>query len=199
MAKKKYAILILAAGGSKRLGHPKQLVKWNQSTLLNHTLEQALSSNNSDVYVALGGNHSVIKHTISLGVSIIDIPDWEDGMGTSISVSLNEMKVKKYEAIIISVCDQPYISEVVFKNLLAEFERGKSSIVISKYKNSSGPPTLFGKKHYDRLLKLEGDVGAKEIVKNNLVEVGIIQFQKGDIDIDTEKDLRSLLELKEGF
>ena len=117
----------------------------------------------------------------------------EDGMGSTISTSLNQIDLEKYQAIILSMCDQPYLSDEVFNNLLTEFEKGESTIVVSLYKKSSGPPTLFGRKLYEHLLKLKGHHGAKSIVKHYHKEVASIQFEKGEIDIDTEKDLRKLL------
>lgn len=189
MGKNKYAILILAAGSSERLGRPKQLVKWNQSTLLNHTIEQACKSSHTDVYIALGGNQAEIRPSITLAIPIINIPNWRDGMGSSISRSLAYITTKNYEAIILSVCDQPYISCHIFEALIRKFEKENLSIVTSNYKNSSGPPTLFARKHFPALLKLKGDVGAKKVVKNNLSEATKVQFSDGDIDIDTEDDL----------
>ena len=113
-------------------------------------------------------------------------------MGTTISSSLNQIDIDIYEGIILSVCDQPYISNDIFNNLINAFENRKSSIIVSQYKNGSGPPTLFAKKHYHNLLQLRGDIGAKKIIRENLNEVTFIAFENGNIDIDTEDDLKNL-------
>ena len=192
LGRHKYAILILAAGKSERLGMPKQLVKWNQSTLLNHTIAQAIRVCNSDVFVALGANQKDIRPSISSEAIILDITNWQDGMGTTISSSLSQIDVGNYKGIILSVCDQPYISNDIFDNLMNAFENENSSIIVSQYKNGSGPPTLFAKKHYYNLLQIRGDIGAKKIIRENLNEVTFISFENGDIDIDTEEDLKNL-------
>jgi len=188
----KYAILILAAGNSTRLGRPKQLIKWNKSTLLNNTIEQASKIDNLDIYVALGGNKGDIHDSILSEATIVDISNWQDGMGTSISSGLNQIEVDNYDGIIISVCDQPYISYNEFFNLIYAFENSLSSIIISRYDKGSGPPSLFSRKHYHSLLQIRGDIGAKNIVRENLDDVSYIPFMKGSIDIDTEKDVKNL-------
>ena len=102
MDRNKYAILILAAGNSARLGRPKQLVKWNHSTLLNYIIDQASKVDNADIYVALGGNQSEIRPLILGRAELLDIQNWQDGMGTTISSSLKEIEVDIYNGIIIS-------------------------------------------------------------------------------------------------
>ncbi len=192
MGKHKYAILILAAGSSERLGRPKQLVKWNKTTLLNHTIDQASNVEHTDVFVALGGNQNEIRRSISERAVLLDVSNWREGIGSSIASSLMQIQISDYVATILSVCDQPYISTDVFKDLIIEFEKENSTIVSSNYKIDSGPPTLFDSKHYEALLKLHGDQGAKKIVLNNMEQVRFIQFQNGYIDIDTPHDLNEL-------
>jgi len=173
------------------------MVRWNQSTLLNNTIEQASSVENADVYVALGANQIEIRPSISENAILLDIPNWQEGIGISISSSLSQIQVSGYKAIILSVCDQPYISKDVFKDLIFLFEKSDSSTIISsKYKVDSGPPTLFDSKHYDALLGLDGDRGAKKIVLNNIEEVNFIQFQNGHFDVDTPIDLNHLSTLE---
>jgi len=191
--KNKYAILILAAGSSERLGRPKQMVKWNETTLLNHTIQEALTANDTDLYVALGGNLIDIQSSISDKITKVYISKWKDGMGQSISESLSQIPIQSYEAVIISMCDQPYISSTIFENLIETFEKEKSSIIISKYNESSGPPTLFDRCHFQSLQLLKGDNGGKHIVKNHFEETSFIEFEKGNIDIDTEEDIRNLM------
>ncbi len=196
MDKNKYVLLVLAAGSSERLGRPKQLVKWNQSTLLNHTIEQALNTENTDVFVALGGNQIDILPTISRKVPILTIHNWHEGMGSSIAKSMSRINIENYKGIILSVCDQPYISYDIFNKLINKFEKEKSSIIISKYEVATGPPTLFSRIYFNDLLELKGDNGAKKIVKKHNDEIDYILFPTGEIDIDSEADLKILNDLK---
>jgi molybdenum cofactor cytidylyltransferase len=192
LVKNKYAIIILAAGNSTRLGYPKQLVSWNQTTLLNHAIDHAARVKNSDIYVTLGGHQKEVIDSIVHDLSIFVNPFWEEGMGSTISYTMDKIAKHGYEGIILSVCDQPYISHHIFIDLIEAFQLGNNSIIISKYDTSSGPPTLFSKVHFKALANLRGDDGAKKIVKNNISHLGHIDFNQGHIDIDTENDLKQL-------
>ncbi|MEM9544745.1 MAG: nucleotidyltransferase family protein [Bacteroidota bacterium] len=190
--KNKYAILILAAGESKRLGRPKQLVRWKNTTLLNHTITSALATKKTDVMVALGAHHSIILPTLTGNISILKIKNWNEGMGATMSNCFNQFSFEAYQGIIISVCDQPYISEDVFSDLIHRFEMGRKTIIVSKYDNGMGPPTLFSNTYLPKLKILKGDVGAKSLIRQNMTEVDSILFEKGTIDIDQIEDIQKL-------
>lgn len=192
MDKKKYAILILAAGESKRLGRPKQMVVLNNSTLLNNTIEEAIRIKKADVFVILGDKHKIIQDTLNEHIPTFINPKWKLGMGASIAFGVKQIKENGYDAIILSVCDQPYISEKIFNQLISSFESRSKSIFVSKYNSESGPPTLFDIKYADALEELKNDQGAKEILRQNLDQVGYIEFKMGEIDIDTELDITKL-------
>ena len=182
--------MILAAGASRRLGHPKQLVKRKHTTLLNHTIEQAQGSQVGNVFVALGSSFKEILPTLDNNIHTIFIHDWHEGMGQSIAESIEVIEKEKFDAIIVSVCDQPFISEKQFRDLKHAYECDDFSIVVSRYSDSKGPPTLFDKQHFEALKNLTGDDGAKEVVRNNKDNVTHIDFPEGDIDIDTKEDER---------
>ena len=189
---KKYAIIILAAGSSSRLGLPKQLISWNQSNLLNNTIQQACLLDDADVFVTLGDKYKVIADTIPHDISTFHHPNWQEGMGSTIAFSVKQIVDNNYDGVILSVCDQPYISKNIFEKLISTFEKGDKSIVISEYKTASGPPTFFSSIHFKELLKLSGDNGAKVIIRKNATNVGNINFNNGDIDIDTENDVNRM-------
>ncbi len=77
-------------------------------------------------------------------------------------------------------------------DLIAKFESGNCDIVISKYLDSKGPPSLFSSKYIKELKLLSEDEGARSIVKSNQQNLCFIDFPKGDIDIDTEEDLSKM-------
>ncbi|MDF1694258.1 MAG: nucleotidyltransferase family protein [Saprospiraceae bacterium] len=197
MDKLRYAIIILAAGGSRRLGHPKQMVGWESSTLLNHTIKQANQVSNSDVFVTLGDCFDEIHSSIKEKVHIIFHPEWYHGMGSTISFSVSKIQLKKYKGVILSVCDQPYISTDNFVNLINKFESSSAKIVVSEYRNGQGPPTLFSQEIVKDLMKISGDNGAKSIIKKYKNDVVSTCFYGGEIDIDTVEDLEKLKGSKE--
>lgn len=186
----KYAILVLAAGTSSRLGRPKQLVEIGNGNLLSHTIDAASSISNTDVHIILGAYSKEILAELKTCYPVYINPNWDKGMGNTIAFGVNQIKGFKYQALILTVCDQPYLEETHFERLISFYENeSKENIIVSKYKAGNGPPSLFSAQHFDQLGSLEGDLGAKSVVKNNLENVGFIDFKRGNIDIDQEEDL----------
>jgi len=187
---KKYAILILAAGTSSRLGRPKQLVKFGNSNLLSHTIYAASQIENADTHIILGAHADEISDTINTTLPIHINPNWERGMGNSIAFGVGKVRDLVYDAVILTVCDQPYLEAPHFEQLIEMYEGGSAvDLVISKYTNGSGPPSLFDPRYFNQLCGLDGDDGAKAMVKGNMKRVGFAHFERGDIDVDQEEDL----------
>lgn len=189
---KSYAIIILAAGTSSRLGRPKQLVKHPNGNLLSHTIDTASKIKNANTYVILGAYAREISEVINTEIATYINPNWERGMGNSIAFGVENIRDIGYDAVILTVCDQPYLEAIHFDQLIKMYEDNTvADLIISKYTNGNGPPSMFDSQYFDQLCKLDGDNRAKTIVKNNLSNVGFSGFEKGDIDIDTEADLKS--------
>jgi len=190
MNQRKYAILILAAGNSSRLGRPKQLVKFGDGNLLSHTIDVVSSIPNADVHIILGAFSKEILDEINTCYPIQINPNWKKGMGNTIAFGVNQVKDSKYDAVILSVCDQPYLEPIHFEQLIQSYENAsQKNIIVSKYESGNGPPSLFCAQYLDQLCSLEGDHGAKSIVKKNLEKVGFIDFKRGDVDVDKKEDL----------
>ncbi len=190
----KSAILILAAGNSSRLGSPKQLLDVNGQKLLTHVVRQACDSKAADVYVVLGSDANVLSQLIkNYKVEIIVNKDWENGMGSSLKAGIREIqKQSTYDIVIVSVCDQPFLTSALFNQLLDQ--TGEQEIVVSVYSDRSfGPPTLFRKSQFARLMTIKDAAGAKSVIKNYDGELGLIPFEKGDIDLDTKQDYNTYL------
>lgn len=185
----KYAILVLAAGTSSRLGRPKQLVEIGNSNLLSHTIDAASSTPNADVHIILGAYSTEILDEIKIDHPVHINPNWAKGMGNTIAFGISQIKCFEYQAVILTVCDQPYLEATHFEQLVHLYENDSKDIIVSKYRSGNGPPSLFSAQHFDQLGSLEGDLGAKSVVKNNLENVGFIDFKRGNIDIDQEEDL----------
>ncbi len=96
--------------------------------------------------------------------------------------------------IIIAVCDQPFVSSAIFKQLYEQQEKTVKHIVASSYADTIGTPALFTQKYFDALMSLQGEEGAKKILKANAEDVATIDFPQGAIDIDTQKDYDNLLD-----
>lgn len=185
------ACIIVAAGDSKRLGSSKQLLFLEDSnTLIQRQLDTVLQVNGMDVFLVLGANREeILKKIRFASVTILFNPDWQKGMSESIVVGLKAIKQIGYKGIIISVVDQPFLNKEIFYKILDIVDWSKEQIIVSKYDVGSGPPTFFHHRYYQELLELEGDIGAKPIVKKYFDKVQYIDFERGSFDIDTSEDI----------
>ncbi|KOP38309.1 nucleotidyltransferase family protein [Flavobacterium sp. WLB] len=192
----KTAIIILAAGNSSRLGRPKQLLEYKDSTLLKNTISEALKVPNSFTIVVTGANHNEVQKELNTTeINICFNPEWENGMSSSIVKGLNELLLLKPDCdeCIFAVCDQPFVTNLVFENLISEYHKTKKGIIASAYSETLGTPVLFHRKYFNELLELSGQEGAKKIIKKYLEDTVSVPFVKGNIDIDTEEDYNKLI------
>ncbi|MDQ6530355.1 nucleotidyltransferase family protein [Flavobacterium sp. LHD-85] len=195
-AQNKTGIIILAAGNSSRLGRPKQLLEFKESTLLKNTISEALKVENSFVIVVTGSNHDVIESELNLPeITFSFNSDWEKGMSSSIKKGINQLLDHNpdCEQCILAVCDQPFVTNSVFENLILESCKTQKGIAASAYSETLGTPVLFNKKYFQELLELNGQEGAKKLVKKYAEDVVSVLFEKGNIDIDTEEDYNKLI------
>lgn len=188
-------IVVLAAGASTRLGTPKQLLQYHGKTLLSHAVNEAVNAKADAVVVVLGKNPDLFTSEIDKEkVRIVVNEDWEEGMASSVRLGLHTLlNMKPYiDAIIFMVCDQPYISSSVLNELITIQQKTTKQIVTCSYGDSIGPPALFHKKYFHELKELKGDVGARNIIQQNMNDVASILFPEGKIDIDTQQDYEAL-------
>ena len=185
------AIIILAAGGSSRLGRPKQLMPVNAETLLHRTTRVALESKASQVTVVLGAHAGVCGVELSgLPVRLAFNPVWRDGQASSIVAGLKDVRrhPPHPDAVVILACDQPLLTSSVIDGLIeAHRELGKG-MVACRYAGTNGVPALFSRRYFDALLRLEGERGAKVLFQDAPEDLACTAFEDGWADIDTMED-----------
>ncbi len=190
--------LLIAAGESKRMGAPKQLLPWGNKTLMEHQIE-VLQKARLKVSVVLGANAESIQKTIEhLDVEVFNNNDWNMGMGTSIACGAKEINLSKesLDGILIALVDQPLISSEHFQTMIQKFEPGNNQIIVSQSDSGiTGPPVLFDIRYLDGLMELQGEAGAKPIIKNHQEKVILIPCQSSLEDIDTPEAYQRLLKL----
>ena len=189
------SIIVLAAGSSSRLGQSKQLILVDGKTLLEKSALAAINSGAQHVVVVLGAQAALHKKAIeNLPVEIIINEEWEKGMGNSLKAGLKYL-VTKYpetEAVIVMVCDQPFLSSEHLKKLITSFQKNPAGIVASSYNQTKGVPALFSRSMFDQLFKLEDIQGARKVIQFHQGSIQLIEFPKGEIDLDTPEDLSKL-------
>ncbi len=187
----KIGIIILAAGESKRMGSPKQLLDIEGKSLIRRTAEVALATDCYPVVLVIGANKTQIApEIIDLPLTVIDNPMWHEGMSSSVKMGLAGlyMTYKDVEAVIMLVCDQPYLSVSLLERMVEIYQAKKAPIVACKYGNQVGVPALFDRKLFEELLNLTGDKGAKPVLMNHLDETHLITFEAGIVDLDTPEE-----------
>ncbi|MFK7770730.1 MAG: NTP transferase domain-containing protein [Saprospiraceae bacterium] len=185
---KNIAIIILAAGSSSRLGRPKQLLEFHGNTLLQNSINTALNISNN-VIVVLGANEKLIRPTLSdFPIEIILNENWPEGMSSSIRTGMSILENKNCDAVLIMLCDQPFVDAILLEKMISVFEKSELPILASEYEGKVGVPAIFDISFFQKLKTLEGQKGAKALIINNLERVERVIFEKGKIDIDTEED-----------
>ena len=189
------AAVVLAAGASKRLGQPKQLIQLNGESLLHHTARLAEAAGCNPVFVVLGFETDRIEQEIrDLGVKTVINPDWQSGMASSLRCGMQELmkQTPLPQRVLLLVCDQARLStEILFELIRASEEKG-SLITAASYAGKLGVPAIFDRQFFPDLMKIEGDQGARALILQHLHQTFAVEFPAGTVDIDTPQDLASL-------
>lgn len=193
----KIGIIVLAAGSSSRMnGQPKQFLEFEGKTLLRRAAEMALKTNCRTV-VVLGANAERAKKEIAdLPLEIAINENWAAGIGESIKTGLSALVPENLSAIIVMLCDQPFVSEETINCLIEKFEQTGAPIVASFYNETVGVPALFAREIFGELSNLDGDKGAKAIIKKHAAEVVQAPAPEAAFDVDTEADFQKLSSVK---
>lgn len=189
------AAVVLAAGGSARLGRPKQLERWGDSTLLGHVVDQVRTYSVDEVWVVLGAGVEEILETVDLdGCGVVENPEWQEGIASSLRVGLDALLQKsRADAALIVIGDQPDLDAAVVEEVIATFRRSSRPVVIPKYRYTWGNPVLVDRSLWPRLMSLEGDEGARRLFQAHpewVEEVWTDHLPPRDVD--TEADLTEL-------
>jgi molybdenum cofactor cytidylyltransferase len=201
--------VVLAAGGSSRLGRPKQLLTFHEETLVSRAVRAAAEAGCKPILAIVGDTGDAIKQSLAIRDSriasasrqegmvrptVIENADWQRGIGTSIRRGLEQLP-KDVEAAVLLACDQPFLDAAIVRQLIRAQEQTGKPIVASSYANTLGVPALFDRSCFDALLALPDATGAKAFILSRRSEVASIPFARGEIDIDTPEDLRRLASL----
>ena len=189
------AILVMAAGASRRMGRPKQLLPFGSTTLLRHAVEVALSSHASKVAVALGsGEEAMRKELTGMPIGIVTNPEWDRGMGTTIRAGVQAIGMyPEVGALILTVADSPELSAETYNRIIAAHVASGLPIVASEYAGTVGVPALFERQYFDSLIALPADHGCKALIMANSAKVIRMPCPEAAKDIDSPKDYEALM------
>lgn len=187
------AAMVLAAGASRRLGQPKQLLMHGGETLLERAVRLAVEAGAEPVTAVLGANCELICTSISLVPAILSINDeWQKGISTSIHTGLKTLDALDAEVagVLILACDQPRLTAVHLRALIEAFEaQPEPSIAASAYAGVLGIPAVFPRGTFPHLRALRGDKGARALLVKPPCALVSAPFEGGEVDIDEPSDL----------
>ena len=187
---------ILAAGASRRLGRPKQLVQFRGNELVRHLALQALGSKADHLAVIVGASaEQVVPAVGELPLNCVVNLGWREGIASSIRCAAHWAAQKNLDALILMTCDQPHLEAAHLDRLVAEHETGATQVA-SRYADVVGVPALFSATVFRRLFALNGDAGAAALLRED-PHTRSVEWPAGQIDLDTTRDLALLSDDKE--
>lgn len=184
--------LVLAAGGSKRLGEPKQLLPYGSRTVLGHVLETARACEFDQLLCALGGSAAAVREKVDMrGATVVEASRFGEGCSSSIAASLTAVD-ERSDVLVLMLGDQPGVRPATVAALLAG--RGDARLAACGYADGRGHPLAFARGMFGELASLHGDKGVWKLLDRHATEVIDVPVH-GPIprDVDTWEDYRLVL------
>lgn len=183
-------IIILAAGKASRMGFAKQLLPWKGKTVIENRVELTTSLPHTSTIVVTGAYHKKIEEKLrNYPIQCIYNSNWQEGMGSSISVGAQAAMKENPDGIMVVLADQVAIQRHHLLDLIhAYHQKNGEYCICSFYNNIIGVPAIFPKEWYESLKNLKGDQGARKLFYKRPEEVLSLTLHEAATDIDTPKD-----------
>jgi molybdenum cofactor cytidylyltransferase len=184
--------LVLAAGGSRRLGRPKQLLPFNGATLLDHTVATARACEFDQLLVAVGGEADEVRSRVDLsGADVVVNPGFGTGCSSSIAVAVEALDPAT-TVLVLMLGDQPGVVPATVRVLLAA--RGDAPIAVCRYDDGRGHPFAFGREVFGDLGALHGDKAVWRMLDERADDVAEVPVAgRVPLDVDTWADYEAVV------
>ncbi|WP_430333259.1 nucleotidyltransferase family protein [Rhodococcus sp. ACT016] len=185
--------LVLAAGGSRRLGRPKQLLPYRGATLLDATLAVARACRFHQLLVTVPGSAEAIEALVDLrGCTVVHCPDAGSGCSASVRAALPLVDPLS-AGIVLLLGDQPGVRPWTVRDLIA---RGAmENIGLCRYEDGFGHPLWLGRNAFDELAQLQGDKAVWKLFDSDDVDAFAVPIEERvPLDVDTWDGYRALLD-----
>ncbi len=188
--------LVLAAGESRRMGMPKPLLRFGETTFLGQILSVLQRADVAGITVVLGAQAELIHASVDLSaVSVVVNEDYRQGQLSSLTKGLKSLP-EDADAMLLCLVDHPFITTDTVDQIIGTFRETHEPIVVPVFDGRRGHPTLFAKSLFDELANAPQDKGARHVVSSN--EDKVLEVNVHDravvIAIDTPEDYRSCFE-----
>jgi molybdenum cofactor cytidylyltransferase len=183
------SILIPAAGASRRLGQPKQLLQHKGNSLLGNAVNAAHSIAPREIIVVTGAHSEAVRTAVQHpSVRWVDNPKWPEGMGGSIAIGSAAISPKS-TGLMILLCDQWRINAQDFEILVKTWRSAPERIVVAEAEGQYMPPVIFPSICFTRLRELKGDQGARSLFEAHQDLITPVPIANAAFDLDTPTDL----------
>ncbi len=184
--------LVLAAGGSSRLGRPKQLLPYRGRPLLDHVLDVARACRFDQLVCVVGGSRQAVRGAVDLsGVDVVENPDFGEGCSSSIAAALGAVDAR-CDVLVLMLGDQPGVQASTVRALLAGL--GTAPMAVCRYADGRGHPLAFSRALFGDLGALHGDKAVWKLLDQVGTQAAEVPVD-GPIppDVDTWEDYRAVL------
>jgi len=184
--------LVLGAGGSRRLGRPKQLLPYGERTLLEHTLDTARQCGFDQIVVPIGGAADEVRQRVDLsGTDVVVNYDYGEGCSSSIAAALETVDAR-CQVLVLMLGDQPGVTPATVRALLDG--RGDAPLAVCRYDDGRGHPLAFDRRIFSQLADLHGDKGVWRLLDERAEEVVEVRIAGNvPLDVDTPDDYQAVL------
>jgi molybdenum cofactor cytidylyltransferase len=188
--------LVLAAGASRRLGQPKQVLPYGDGTLLGHTLETARGCAFDQLLCVLGGAADAVRDAVDLaGIRVVENHHFGTGCSSSIAAALTAVDARS-DVLVLLLGDQPGVTPATVAALLGG--RGDAALAACRYDDGRGHPLAFARRTFPELASLHGDKGVWRLLDQHAGDVVDVPVPGPiPLDVDTWEDYRAVRALRE--
>jgi molybdenum cofactor cytidylyltransferase len=185
--------VVLAAGSSRRLGTPKQVLPYRETTILGATLDVARAAGFDQIIVALGGAAQAVRDVVPLdGADVVAVDDFGTGCSASLRVALQRVDPRA-AGIVLMLGDQPRVAPATVQRIIAAAPG--ADVMVCRYADGIGHPFWFSRDVFGQLSELHGDKGVWKLVQSGQHPVHEIAVEGPvPLDVDTWDDYQRLLE-----
>ena len=184
-------IVVLAGGKGTRFGGSKQLAHFNGVPMLRHVTQICVESGAKTVVICLGSQSDATRVALKgIEVRITETPNWKEGMSETLKSGVRYVhsNLPFADSILVTLGDQPYVTSAHLDELIAFHLNDGDNIVATEYDSVVGVPALFPRSYWSDLLKVEGDIGARTIIRDRK-DVIRVTFSPAGLDVDRPGDL----------
>lgn len=183
--------IVLAAGESRRMGRPKMLLKWGQTTVLGHVISTLQQAGVDDVIVIVGGARTQVEEIVhQSGACSVFNPEYARGEMLSSLQRGIEAQSPQAQGTLIALGDQPQIQEGTVRLICEAFEKNKSRLIVPSFQMRRGHPWLVERSLWSQLLEMSAERSPRDFLNQNAQEIEYVQVETPSIlaDMDTMED-----------